>query len=176
MNAAAQDRTGPPVLAPETAGLARATAPEAPAYLAQAIAEFNAKQEALRKAWIGDYERWDIDMRRAVLVLSGRARTVTFDVTFVGSSRAADRSWEWGWYNPNVPKGLSGSTRDLPAVGRRLGFRDLESGQIALRDERLAWLFAAIALKESGALGVFRADGHGQFFYFLLANPRASGG
>jgi hypothetical protein len=57
-------------------------------------------------------------------------------------------------------------------IGEKYGIRYLTEGFVAIPDEDFPAYLSGIALKASGALGVYRAE-YGDFdFYWLLSNPR----
>jgi hypothetical protein len=112
-----------------------------------------------------------MDLRPGVLMPSGKARLVTFDLQIVGTVRETDQSREWGWNNPGVPPALLAATCHLRVRHRRRGLRDFDTGMLPVRDPRLPWLYSAVAPKECGALGVYRGDGCGPFFQFPHIEP-----
>src|SRR5690349_8283775 len=106
--------------------------PEADKYLAEATAEFNTKQEGLRRDWrFGSGKEWKYDQFSAILKLDFEdGAQFCADGQILGSYMAARNSWEWAWNNPNVEEAVKQDSRLVKQLGERLGIAYLVIGII----------------------------------------------
>ena len=130
---------------------------EADQFLAQATAEFNARQKALDAEWLADFKQWGFDQRSGIFRLQFRDDTEAhFDGQILGSYSAAENTWEWAWNNPWVEADMARDSHLVRDLGRRLAIDYLRQGMIPLPDGQFVSHFCAIALKATQSLGVYR--------------------
>ena len=148
--------------------------PEADKYLADATADFNAKQEALDRDWgFGSYQRWDYDQFSGVLRLSFADGTqFRADGQFLGSYCAADGTWEWAWNNPNAEHKLTEDSKLVRELGVQLGIDYLQVGVIPIPNDAFVSYLSAIGIKATDSIGVFRGNAGPVDVVLLLKNPR----
>jgi hypothetical protein len=148
--------------------------PEADCWLADAVAEFNAKQEALKQEWgFGSFERWAFDEATKTFSLQFPDGTgFEADGLVLGTYCAGDGSWEWAWNNPNVAAGLAVPRETLTEVGTRLGISYLTIGMVPAPTRELATYLCAIGVKASGAIGVYLGGEGPVEAAIVLTNPR----
>jgi hypothetical protein len=147
--------------------------PEADAFLTACNEEYNQKQKELHERYLGDVERYDADLKEGVVTFRKKSgHILEFDVQVVGSMSRSDQEWEWAWNNPNVAAELSRASAEVKAVGEKYGIRYLTAGFVPVPDEVFPSHLSAIALKTSGAIGVYTAKYEDLELYWLLSNPR----
>jgi hypothetical protein len=146
--------------------------PEADAFLTTCNEEYNQKQEELHKRYLGDVERTDADLKRGIVTFRKKSgRILEFDMQAVGSVSRSDQTWEWAWNNPNVDAELSRASAEVKAVGEKYGIRYLTEGFVPVPDKAFPAYLSGIALKTSGAVGVYSAEYGDLELYWLLSNP-----
>jgi len=149
--------------------------PEADAYLTECNVQFNEKQEKLHRDWLRTYSRYDVDFPKGVLKITRADAIVTFDIQLVGSARGKDRTWEWAWNNPGIPKAMSEASAKAREAGNKYQLPYLMRGMVPLRDaESFPWFLSGVALRNSSAVGVYRGASGDMQYFFLLFNPRES--
>ena len=148
--------------------------PEADKFLADATAEFNAKQEALRRDWRFDsYKRWGYDQFSEVLKLDfADGAQFCADGQIIGSYMAAKHSWEWAWNNPNVEEAMKRDSHEIKKVGERLGIFYLVSGMVPAPTEEFVSYLCAIGLKATDSIGIFRGKAGPVSVMIALKNPK----
>jgi len=148
--------------------------PEADKYLAEATAEFNTKQEALRRDWcLGAHRQWGYDQASGVLKLDfADGAQFQADGQILGSYSAKGRSWEWAWNNPFVQATAAKDSQAARQVGERLGIAYLQKAMILLPGEKFVSRLCAIGVKAADAIGVFRGKAGPIDVLITLKNPR----
>jgi hypothetical protein len=148
--------------------------PEADRYMAQATAEFNAKQEALKRDWrFGSGGRWGYDQISGIFKLDfpDGARFCA-EGQILGSYAEANHSWEWAWNNPYVMEPIKKDSKLVKKLGERLGISYLVTGMVPAPIEEVVSYFCAIGLKATGAIGVYRGKAGAVSLMITLKNPR----
>jgi len=148
--------------------------PEADSFLTASNLEFNAKQAALHSEWLVSQKRYDIDMEKGVLRIQRATSTVEFDVQLAGSHSRRDKTWEWGWNNPNVPAALSAASAKARKLGEQYSLRYATSGLVPIASAQLPWFLSSLALKAGEGVGVFIAPSGDIDYYFVLFRPRTT--
>jgi uncharacterized protein DUF6882 len=135
--------------------------PEADTFLAAAIMEFNAKQQALTKTWrFAAFEQWAYDPDTGVLNLEFADKaTLVADGQLLGTFSVADNTFEWAWSRPHFGATITKESARVKELGRRLGISYLQAGIIPIPDEAFMSYVCAIGLKASDSAGMFRGDG-----------------
>ena len=148
--------------------------PEADKYLAQATAEFNTKQEALRRDWRFDsYKEWAYDQYGAVLKLDfADGAQFCADGQCLGSYMASRLSWEWAWNNPHVEEAVKRDSKLVKQAGERLGIDYLVAGAVPAPTEEFVSYLCAIGIKATDSIGVFRGKAGPVDVMITLKNAR----
>jgi hypothetical protein len=154
-----------------------ALSPEADQFLAEATREFNAAQKRLDDEWqLPGYERWEYDPASGVLELTYADGSKLFaNGQLLGTHCVADRTFEWAWNSPHFRKApIAAASREVKALGRRLGISYLVRGMIPVPTEVALSYVCAIALKATGASGLFRGAEGDVHPLLLLTDLRRS--
>ena len=148
--------------------------PEADKYLGEATAEFNKKQEALRRDWrFDDYKQWGYDQFSGILKLDfADGAEFCADGQILGSYLAARQSWEWAWNNPNVEAPMTRDSQLVKQVGERLGISYLVAGMVPAPTEEFVSYLCAIGIKATDSIGVFRGAAGPVAVMLTLKNAR----
>jgi len=148
--------------------------PEADKFLAEATAEFNTKQEALRRDWrFGTAKQWGYDQVSGILKLDFEDGTqFQADGQILGSYSATGGSWEWAWNNPNVEEAMARDSKVTKAVGERLGISYLQAAMVPVPNEDFASYLAAIGVKATDSIGVYRGKAGPIDVFITLKNAR----
>jgi hypothetical protein len=148
--------------------------PEADQYLAKAMKEFDAKQDALNREWhFDDYKQWGFDQLSGVFRLEFADGTeFQADGQILGSYAAATESWQWAWHNPYVDPSIARDSKTVKELGERLGLSYAATGMVPVPSEEFVSYLCAIGLKATGSLGVFRGAAGPIEVMILLKNPR----
>ena len=158
---------------PSDAGLENLS-PEADAYLAGALEDFNARQRAMKQEWHFDtYERWGFEQLTGNFRLEfADGRQLLAEGQILGSYSATGNSWEWGWHNPYVDPAIARDSQKVKEAGEQLGLPYVTAGVVPVPDEDFVSFFCAIGLKATGSVGVFRGSAGPVDVMILLKNPR----
>jgi len=148
--------------------------PEADKFLAEATAEFNAKQEALRRDWrFEKAAQWAYDQVSGILKLDfNDGAQFQADGQILGSYSAGGGSWEWAWNNPHVEAAMAKDSKLVKQIGERLGIAYLIAPMIPVPAEDFAAYLAAIGVKATGAIGVYRGKAGPIDVFITLKRPR----
>lgn len=148
--------------------------PEADKFLADATAEFNAKQEALRRDWrFGKAKQWGYDQVSGILKLDFEdGAQFQADGQILGSYSASGGSWEWAWNNPHVAAVMARDSKMVKQVGERLGISYLVAPMIPVPGEEFAAYLAAIGVKATDSIGVYRGNAGPIDVFITLQNAR----
>ena len=148
--------------------------PEADKFLAEATAEFNAKQEALRRDWRFDsYKQWGYEQTSGILKLDFEdGAAFNADGQILGSYSAGGHSWEWAWNNPHVEAAMARDSQLVKQLGERLGIAYLVAGMIPVPSEEFASYLCAIGVKATDSIGVFRGKAGPVDVMITLKNAR----
>jgi len=138
------------------------------AFVADALAELDAKQSALEKAHgLGRHERFDADLERATLRFSnGGTPVAEATVVPVASFAPSSGSLVWWRTNRNLPEATRAHGYDHAALAAFTGM-DVFAQRAIECDEDMAWEITAMACKHAGLEGAYVAP-HGAASLFLL--------
>ncbi|WP_395683611.1 DUF6882 domain-containing protein [Dokdonella sp.] len=138
------------------------------AFVADALAELDAKQSALEKAHgLGRHERFDADFERATLRFSdGGTPVAEAMVVPVASFVPSSGSLVWWRTNRNLPEATRAHGYDHAALAAFTGM-DVFAQRAIECDEDMAWEITAMACKHAGLEGAYVAP-HGAASLFLL--------
>lgn len=148
--------------------------PEADKYLGEAAAEFNTKQNMLRRDWRFDaYKQWRYDQFSGILKLDfADGAEFCADAQILGSYAAANHSWEWAWNNPNVEVPMTRDSQLVKQLGERLGIAYLVSGTVLAPTEEFVSFLCAIGIKATDSIGAFRGKAGPIAVVLTLKNAR----
>ena len=148
--------------------------PEADKFLAAATAEFNTKQEALHRDWrFGTAKQWGYDLVSGILKLDFEdGAQFQADGQILGSYSASGGSWEWAWNNPHVEMAMARDSKFAKEVGERLGISYLQAPMVPVPGEEFASYLAAIGVKATESIGVYRGKAGPIDVFITLKNAR----
>ena len=156
------------------AGLDGSLSPEADKYLAEATAEFNQKQETLKRDWrFGTGKQWGFDQVSGIFKLDfADGAQFQADGQILGSYFAARHSWEWAWNNPNVTAEMARDSKLAKQVGERLGISYLVAPMVPVPSEEFASYLASIGVKATASMGIYRGKAGPVDVFITLKNAR----
>ena len=148
--------------------------PEAEQFLADAVAEFKTKQDALQRDWgIGSGGRSGYDQETGILTLHLPDGTEAHaDGQMLGSYQASDQTWEWAWNNPHVERAVARDSELVRDLGRRLGIAYLQVGKIPAPTPDAGAYFSSIGVKATASDGAYRMNAGKLEVAILLKNVR----
>ena len=148
--------------------------PEADKFLAEATAEFNAKQETLKRDWRFDaFQRWEYDDKKGILKLSFKdGAELQADGQLLGTYSPSGHSFEWAWNSPHFGNSITRGSKLVKKRGEELGIAYLQTGMVPVPGEVFLSYLVAIGSKVTGSLGIFRADGGGVDVLITVKNAR----
>jgi hypothetical protein len=137
-------------------------------YLAEAQAELEEKQDALRAAHgIGTFSKFVVDYLAGSLDFfeheSPRARATIIPIA---THVHAKSSLKWAWANEQYPASVIEDASRLRELTDLTGFGMFQTALIEC-DESMAWEIAALACKYMQAMGVYRVP-HGAIHSYVL--------
>jgi hypothetical protein len=130
-------------------------------------------EDTKREFGLGTYDRYDLDLQRAVIRFSDAAGTarVEADIEVAGTWAAGRRTWVWGWDNESIPE----ISRKRMNEVRTFGIRE----QIAMVGESFApcgeveaWGMTALAGHLLNCHGFYRSPGKSSDAFLLLFSLR----
>ncbi|MES2899554.1 MAG: hypothetical protein V4723_07485 [Pseudomonadota bacterium] len=145
---------------------------EANKLLAEAVAQFDGKQQRIRDEWRTDsYVRSEFNPGDASLRLDfADGRWLRGDAQLIGTFCASDNTFEWAWNNPRFPSHITRDSLRVRNKGEELGLAYLRKGMIPIKDETFLSYLCAIALKVTSAEGIFRTGGDDVHIFFAVRN------
>jgi hypothetical protein len=148
--------------------------PEADKFLADATAEFHAKQGAMgRELKLESSNHWDYDQLSGILKLQYPDGTdVQADGQILGSYNAADRTWEWAWNNPNALPNVARDSLLVREAGKKHGIGYLQAGVVPVPNEDFVAYLCGIGLKATDSIGVYRGKTGPIDVFIMLKNPK----
>jgi hypothetical protein len=148
--------------------------PAADHFLAEATAEFNLKQNALKTNWrFGQHKQWGFDQGSGILKLEfADGAELHFDGQILGSYSPSQRSWEWAWNNLWVEPAMARDSKRVKQIGTKFGIAYLQAGLVPLPDGEFVSYLCSIGLKATDSLGVYRGKCEPVDVIILLKNPR----
>ena len=148
--------------------------PEADKYLASANAEFNTKQDALRKNWrFGSATRWGWDPPSGLFTMDfADGSQFAAEGQLLGSYSPEDFSWEWAWNKPGLPPTAVSDSKLVRELGERLGLAYLIAGMVPIPGELWASYLSAIGCKATDSIGVFMGKAGDLKVVIALKSPR----
>ena len=159
----------------------RMTEEEFHAFLDLASEELRAKQDVLREQHgFGTFHRWWFEQERAALQFFDKDDRLLLeaDVTSIGSYAPSTKTFKWAWANASVLPALRDKARPIRELEATTGlelFRLEEAFEVD--GEGMAWELAAMAVKQLGALGAYRAPSPrgGATAFFAITGLRPVG-
>ena len=148
--------------------------PEAASYIAEAHAEFKAKQRAAKQEWrFEDFERWGFDQLTGTFRLEFADRKeLHADGQILGSYSESAGTWEWAWHNPYVSPAIARDSQLVRETGQRLGLACTASDVVQSADEKFIAECCALGLKTTGSLAIFRGSAGPVEVLILIKSPR----
>jgi hypothetical protein len=138
------------------------------AWRAEAFQDLVKKNERLETEFkIGGWPRYDYDMVAGILRFSDQGvNKVVAEMQVAGTTRLDD--WQWAWSNENFPAAAIADAALVEAFGRKHGIEILMNAHTRAEDaEGLGWELAAVMVRVTNALGVYRAPSRGGGFLFV---------
>lgn len=155
--------------------------PEADQFLADAMAEYQAKREALMNGeWrLSQCADWGFDPESAtVSVVFADGSRWQAAAQFLGSYAIKEQSWQWAWDSPDMGEKLSYDSLLVKQLGERLniGYLQLGGGSFPLPGPEFAEYLCAIGLKATDSLGIMEADAGAMVGFILLKDLKWANG
>lgn len=146
--------------------------PEADKMLAEAVAEFDAKQQRLRDEWhIDDYVRWEYNPEGATLRLEfADGSWWQANAQLIGTFSVSASSFEWAWNNPRFPNNITRDSFRVRKEGDELGLGYLRKGMVPIKDGTFLSYLCSISIKVVSADGIFRGGGEDVHTLFAIRN------
>jgi hypothetical protein len=130
------------------------------AFIDQAMAELQAKQQALQDDFkLGEWPRWALDQETETLTFFDENDRVALEGSFIhiGSYSPKSDSWKWGWSNHSISLALREKALPLKRLKAITGFELFEFEGTFEVDEQMAWELAAMAVQLFNSVGCYRA-------------------
>jgi hypothetical protein len=151
--------------------------PEADAFLAEAMTEYQAKREALLNGeWrLSQCADWGFDPESAtVTVMFADGSKWQAAAQFLGSYTVKEQTWQWAWDSPDMGEQLSRDSRLVKELGERfgIGYLQLGGGSFPLPGAEFAEYLCAIGVKATDSAGIMEADAGPMVGFILLKDLR----
>lgn len=149
--------------------------PEADKFLAEATAEFNAKQETLNRVWRFDsFSQFEFDDATGLLKLTFEdGAELQADGQLLGTYLPSGHSFEWAWNSPHFGDSITRGSKLVKERGQQLGIAYLTTGMIPIIGEEFLSYLVAIGVKVTDSDGVLRADGGGVDILIAVKNLKS---
>ncbi len=146
--------------------------PDADKLLAEAVAEFDGKQQRLLSDWrMGEYIRWEFEPKTATLRFDfSDGPALRADAQLIGTFCVSDSSFEWAWNNPRFPPNITRDSFQVRREGDELGLAYLRKGMVPLPNETFLSYLCSVSIKVVDADGIFRGDGEDVHTLFTIRN------
>lgn len=144
------------------------------AFLADALAELDAKQSALAAAFgLGSHERFEADFERARIRFRDDGSPAA-EATIVPLASYAPSSETLVWWRTNkrLPDAVRAHGYDHAALAAHTGMDVFAQDAIACGED-MAWEITAMACKHAGLKGAYVAPGGNGNVYVLIADVRS---
>lgn len=151
--------------------------PEADKFLAEAVADYGAKREALLEGkWrLTSCASWDFDFDTGgVAVKFADGSQWQADGQFLGSHSSDDQTFQWAWDSPDMSEHLKRDSLLVKEIGARLRIRylTLGGGCFGLPNEDCVEYLCAIGLKATDSAGVMELSNETMSGFIMLKNIR----
>jgi hypothetical protein len=144
------------------------------AWCEEAFAAFQAKQKAMTETFrLGDWERYDYDANRGMLIFSQAGRPqVAAEIQVLGTT-AADE-WVWGWAHPQWPLQSIAAAMQVRDFGTANGIEELTTDLLKSDDlDGLGWMLCAIAARILDAPGAYRVPSEAGGLFLLIRSLKS---
>jgi len=129
-------------------------------------------QKFLSKYKAGEHERWDWDQDTAKLIFSHNGEPqVEAQIQFSGTYSTQSNTWMWAWANESLDEKVKSSSRDVRAMGEKLGLKQLVAGRYAATEVD-GWEMTSVLAKHLNAIGVYRTPSDTGFTYMAVTNAK----
>jgi hypothetical protein len=129
-----------------------------------------AEKQALFQERIRGAARWSYEMADCSLAVGSER----FPMTPVGTHSSEYQSWLWAWANEDLPHVAREAARRLQGLHAVTGFRVFLDPGIGASSAD-AQDFAALAVHQLGAIGVFRSPSDGLTLFLAVHEPGSNG-
>jgi hypothetical protein len=148
--------------------------PAAEKFVAEATAEFNAKQDALRRHWrFGSFNHLEYDETKGVLKLSfNDGSELQAGGQLLGTYSPAGRSLEWAWNNPRFNDLITQASKQVRNLGKHLGIAHLHIGTVPVPSEDILSYYVAIGAKVTESAGILTAQRGEVEMVIAVMNPQ----
>jgi hypothetical protein len=155
-------------------GLNAPLSPEATQYIAEATAEFNAKQEALRRHWrFGSFNHLDYDETKGILKLGfSDGAELQADGQLLGIYSPTGRSLEWAWNNPRFSDLVTRASKQVKNLGKYLGIAHLHIGTVPVPSDDILAYYVALGAKATESAGILTARRGEVELVIAVMNPQ----
>jgi len=149
--------------------------PEADKFLAQALEEYDQKEEALEQSWhlsaCAEYALNDETGLFHMKLKNGTAWEA--DAQILGSFNEADQTWQWAWGNPHCAEVWSRDSKVVQTVGERLDVWYVhEIWDFPVPGPEYVAYLNAIGIKASESAGWYEVRDGSVVIFVMLKNLR----
>ena len=118
------------------------------------------KLKVLQKKFQDDYdidwyENWFYNQATGLLTFSTGDAALNFKYVEAGSFSTKSNTWKWAWDNDSTLDNIKEASKQIKEFGQRSNFSKLTDGCFP-SDEYEAWELAAITVKLTNGIGVYR--------------------
>jgi hypothetical protein len=148
--------------------------PEAEKYLTEAVAEFNTKQEALRRGWrFGSYSNLEYDEKNGVLKLSfNDGSELQADGQLLGTYSPTNRTFEWAWNDQKYNALITQASKQVKNLGKHLGIAHLHVGTVPVPSEDMLSYYVAMGAKATESAGIITTNKGEVEMVIAVMNPQ----
>lgn len=141
--------------------------------LQDALSYLRDQQDRLRRDFgLSEWERYDYYQDEGLIKFSSNGRVgLVADMQVVGSTSNETGTWLWAWDNPSIETRVQTLSREVLALGKAKGFKQLVEPKWK-GDERDGWEMTAVAAFISQADGAYRSPSERGALFLVLTNPR----
>lgn len=132
------------------------------------VEELKAIQDKFYKNYsINDYSKWFYNQPMGLLTFTSNEGELNFKYFSVGSFSTETNTWKWSWDNDSTMDNVKQQIESVKEFGTKSNYPKLTNGYFE-SNEVEAWEFAAITLKVTGGIGVYRpVDKHLQLYFVV---------
>lgn len=116
---------------------------------------------------IDGYENWFYNQATALLTFSTGETELNFKYFEVGSFSNKSNTWMWSWANDHILENVKENTKQIREFGKNFNFTKFTDGCFQ-SDEFEAWEFAAIAVRLTSGIGIYRPVNDGLKIFLVV--------
>ena len=118
------------------------------------------------------HERWDWYQETGKLIFTHDGKPqVEADVHFSGSFSKKSNTWMWAWANQNLDEKVKAASRNIKAIGEKLGLKQLVAGHWGATEVD-GWEMTSLLAKNLNAIGAYRTPSDNGFTYMVITKAK----